>query len=48
MDKAPTLPAAQGYNAARRIDIAVRAQDAVDDKAALRASFKKSMRNFNW
>ncbi len=43
-----TPAAAQGYNAARRIDVAVRAQDAVSDRAALRASFNKTKRAFDW
>jgi len=44
----PSQPAAQGYNAARRIDLAVRAQGGVEDIAALRRSFAQTMRDFTW
>ena len=44
----PLSQAAQGYNAARRIDQAVRAQGGVDDRAALRRSFKATEDNFTW
>ena len=45
---APALPAAQGYNAARRIDAAVRAQGGVSDKAALRQALTESQSAFDW
>lgn len=45
---APTASAAQGYNAARRIEIAVRQQGAADDKNSLTASFKQTATGFNW
>lgn len=44
----PTLLAAQGYNAARRIDAAVRAQDGVGDKALLLKNFEETARRFAW
>ena len=45
----PPGPAAgQGYNAARRIDQAVRLQEGVGDRAALRRSFVDSRQSFNW
>lgn len=44
----PTTQAAQGYNAARRIDRAVRAQGGVGDKKSLTRTFIESARNFNW
>ena len=43
-----TPQAAQGYNAARRIDMAVRAQGGVDDTAALRRIFDETARGFTW
>ena len=44
----PTSHAAQGYNAARRIDAAVRAQGGVDDPASLRRNFRETARVFAW
>jgi len=44
----PTVHAAQGYNAARRIDVAVRAQGSVDDIALLLGSFGQTARDFTW
>jgi outer membrane PBP1 activator LpoA protein len=44
----PTSQAARGYNAARRIDVAVRAQGGVDDTASLIRSFKATARGFAW
>ncbi len=44
----PSSEAAQGYNAARRIDSAVRAQEGVDDPASLREMFGQSANNFTW
>ena len=44
----PTSQAAQGYNAARRIDAAVRAQGGVDDRASLRRNFEPSAQGFTW
>jgi len=44
----PSAHAAQGYNAARRIDVAVRAQGSADDKTALRKSFGETAHGFNW
>jgi hypothetical protein len=46
--RAPTAQAARGYNAARRVDAAVRAQGGVDDTAALRRSFADTSRDFTW
>ncbi len=43
-----TPQAAQGYNAARRISMAVRAQGGVDDTAALRRNFDETARGFTW
>lgn len=45
---APAQPAAQGYNAARRIDAAVRAQGGVDDKEALKQHLAGTERKFDW
>ena len=45
---APSSHAAQGYNAARRIDAAVRAQGGADDKASLLRSFRETARGFTW
>jgi hypothetical protein len=39
---------AQGYNAARRIATAVRAQGGVGDTAALRRNFEAIARGFAW
>lgn len=44
----PSPRAARGYNAARRIDVAVRDQGGVDDTASLRRSFRATARGFNW
>lgn len=44
----PSDFAARGYNAARRIDAAVRAQGGVDDIAALRRVFDETMHGFSW
>lgn len=44
----PTARAADGYNAARRIDQAVRPLDGTEDRAALRKSFSSTARNFTW
>ena len=44
----PSSHAAQGYNAARRIDVAVRAQGGVDDRAALLRIFGETARDFTW
>ena len=44
----PSPQAAQGYNAARRIDAAVRSQGGVDDMAALRRIFSETERDFRW
>ncbi len=38
----PSTPAAEGYNAGRRVDVAVRPLGGVDDRAALRRAFNKS------
>ena len=45
---APSLQAAQGYSAARRIDMAVRAQGGVDDTASLLRIFSETARGFTW
>ncbi len=42
----PTAQAAQGYNAARRIDVAVRAQGGTDDRSLLRQSFSETEGDF--
>jgi ABC-type branched-subunit amino acid transport system substrate-binding protein len=44
----PSSHAAQGYNAARRIDLAVRAEGGVDDTASLLLGFRETERGFNW
>ncbi len=44
----PTSRAARGYNAARRIDAAVRAQGGVGDRASLRRHFRQTRRGFAW
>ncbi len=44
----PSSLAAWGYNAARRIDRAVRAQRGVDDPAMLRRVFTETARGFTW
>jgi len=44
----PTAAAAQGYNAARRIDVAVREQGAADDTAALVENFAGTASGFSW
>ena len=45
---APTAQAAQGYNAARRIAAAIRAQGSADDKSLLSTSFKQTASSFTW
>ncbi len=45
---APTPAAAQGYNAARRIDAAVRAQGGVADGPGLRRALEESACDFSW
>ena len=45
---APSSYAAQGYNAARRIDMAVRAQGGVEDRASLLRVFSQTARSFSW
>ncbi|UCH75974.1 MAG: hypothetical protein JSU82_09230 [Rhodospirillales bacterium] len=45
---APGPHAAAGYNAARRIDAAVRPLDGVDDTAALRQSFAATRDGLSW
>jgi ABC-type branched-subunit amino acid transport system substrate-binding protein len=47
-DERPTPAAAQGYNAARRIAKAVRAQGGIGDSAALRRVFRETARGFTW
>jgi hypothetical protein len=42
----PSTRATQGYNTARRIDVAVRAQGGVDDKELLVQSFRESASGF--
>lgn len=44
----PTTAAIRGYNAARRIDLAVRAQGAASDIADLAKSFNESASGFKW
>lgn len=44
----PSSQAAQGYNAARRIEVAVRSQGGVDDTELLRRSFRETARGFTW
>ena len=44
----PSSSAAEGYNAARRIDVAVRAQGGVGDAASLLRVFKETARDFSW
>jgi hypothetical protein len=44
----PSPSAAQGYNAARRIDAAVRAQGGVSDQEALRQTLRESQSAFDW
>lgn len=44
----PSAKAAEGYNAARRIDAAVRAQGGVDDRASLLRIFRETARRFAW
>jgi hypothetical protein len=46
--QAPTAEAAQGFNAAQRIEVAVRAQGSTDDRAALRRSFAQTADDFSW
>jgi len=44
----PSASAAQGYNAARRIAKAVRAQSGVDDIQRLQGNLEGSMQSFSW
>ncbi len=44
----PSSDAAQGYNAARRIDTAVRAQGGADDTASLLRIFRETAHGFAW
>jgi len=44
----PTPYAARGYNAARRIAVAVRAQSGVDDTVALKQVFSDTAEDFTW
>ncbi len=44
----PTASSAQGFNAAQRIDAAVRAQDGISDLEALQRSFRQTGDNFTW
>ena len=46
--RGPSAQAAQGYNSARRIAFAVRAQGGVDDTAALVQNFRQTARGFTW
>ena len=47
-DTSPSLRAAQGYNAARRIDLAVRSQGGIESKALLLQSFMETESSFAW
>lgn len=47
-NRQPSEQAAQGYNAAWRIDAAVRAQGSTDSATKISASFDQSAKNFNW
>ncbi len=44
----PAAPAAEGYNAARRIDAAVRPLGGVDDRVALRRALDETRNGFDW
>ena len=44
----PSSHAGQGYNAARRIDAAVRAQGGVNDTASLLRTFRETAHGFTW
>jgi hypothetical protein len=44
----PTAKAAQGYNAARRIDRALRPWGGVENRAAILRSFKETTSDFSW
>jgi len=44
----PSAAAARGYNAARRIDVAVRAQSGIDDLVLLRQNFMQTANSFTW
>ena len=46
--RSPSIHAAQGYNAARRIDKAVRAQGGIDDLAAIVQALTQSSIDFTW
>ncbi len=45
---APARPAAEGYNAARRIDAAIRPLDGVGDSAALRRALDETRDGLDW
>lgn len=44
----PSLEAAQGYNAARRIDVAIRAVGGADNMGLLYDQFRKTTHDFAW
>ena len=44
----PSSHAAQGYNAARRIDVAVQAQSGVGNTASLQRNFRETAHGFAW
>lgn len=44
----PATPAAEGYNAARRIDAAVRPLGGVNDRATLRRALDKTRNGLDW
>lgn len=44
----PDIFAAQGYNAARRIDMAIRPQDGVEEIDAIRDALSQSMSGIDW
>ena len=44
----PTATAAQGYNAAQRIDQALRPWDGVENRAAILRSFEETTSDFSW
>jgi hypothetical protein len=44
----PSVQAAQGYNTARRIDVAVRVQGGVDDRESLIQNFRETANGFTW
>ncbi len=45
---APSAAAGQGYNAARRVAAAIRAQGSTDDKGLLNENFKQTADSFTW